>query len=402
MKLRNALAAIAAILAIPAYAASEPAPRPPRAPAPPAAPAPAPEPPEPAFGFNFNFDFGDVLADAEMARQQAEVAREHAETMRDWAENFATEMQGTFAMIFADRVGRGRVVKGAPYSAEVVTETNQPLNDGNVISHKRTSRVYRDSEGRTRQESVRGDVVRSVYIYDPVAGMSYTLLPGSKIAIGIPKHAPKVRIDKDKISIEQGENGERRVRTIIRKSDRDTGEPGYSREVDVQVIRVGEGDMKDIEILAPPAPPTPPVRGVAPVPPVPPVPPIPGVQTMRFDHFGMGKGTTAAVGTKTFDGVKAEGKQTTWTIPAGKIGNRAPIVVTSEAWYSPELQVTVYTRYNDPRSGESIYRLAGIKRSEPPADLFKVPDDYRVKGRRERDRERDHKEKNKEKDKDRG
>ena len=41
--------------------------------------------------------------------------------------------------------------------------------------------------------------------------------------------------------------------------------------------------------------------------------------------------------------------------------------------------MTVYSRYNDPRTGESIYRLAGIRRAEPAADLFKVPADYSVK-----------------------
>ena len=104
---------------------------------------------------------------------------------------------------------------------------------------------------------------------------------------------------------------------------------------------------------------------------------------MMFQNLGgLGKGTTASLGTKAFDGVKAEGKQTTWTIPAGQVGNRAPINVTSETWYAPDLQVTVYTRYNDPRTGESIYRLAAIKRAEPSSDLFKVPADYKVKGKR--------------------
>ena len=80
-----------------------------------------------------------------------------------------------------------------------------------------------------------------------------------------------------------------------------------------------------------------------------------------------------------------EGKSTTWTIPAGEIGNKKPIQVVSESWYSPELQVTMYSRYNDPRTGESIYRLAGVKRAEPAADLFKVPDDYRMRKREHRE-----------------
>jgi hypothetical protein len=44
------------------------------------------------------------------------------------------------------------VVKGAPYSAESVTETIQTLGDGNRIVNRFTSTVYRDGEGRTRRE----------------------------------------------------------------------------------------------------------------------------------------------------------------------------------------------------------------------------------------------------------
>ena len=34
----------------------------------------------------------------------------------------------------------------------------------------------------------------------------------------------------------------------------------------------------------------------------------------------------------------------------------------------------------DPRSGETVYRLANIVRAEPPPDLFMVPPDYKVEG----------------------
>jgi hypothetical protein len=50
-----------------------------------------------------------------------------------------------------------------------------------------------------------------------------------------------------------------------------------------------------------------------------------------------------------------------------------------ETWYSPDLQVTVYSRHSDPRTGESVYRLASIRRGEPAPDLFKVPEDYKTR-----------------------
>ena len=40
-------------------------------------------------------------------------------------------------------------VTGAPYSAQIVTESVQPFADGNSITHTSTSAVYRDSLGRT-------------------------------------------------------------------------------------------------------------------------------------------------------------------------------------------------------------------------------------------------------------
>ena len=50
----------------------------------------------------------------------------------------------------------------------------------------------------------------------------------------------------------------------------------------------------------------------------------------------------------------------------------------NEQWYSLELQVYVLTKQSDPRSGETIYRLANINRSEPDRALFEVPADYSV------------------------
>jgi hypothetical protein len=41
--------------------------------------------------------------------------------------------------------------------------------------------------------------------------------------------------------------------------------------------------------------------------------------------------------------------------------------------------VLVMTYRNDPRSGESSYKLTNIMRSEPDRGLFQVPPDYTVK-----------------------
>lgn len=87
------------------------------------------------------------------------------------------------------------------------------------------------------------------------------------------------------------------------------------------------------------------------------------------------KATVKDLGAREIDGIKAQGKLKSYEIPAGEIGNRNPIQVTSESWYAPELQVTLFNK----RTGERTWRMAGIKRDEPPAALFAVPSDYTVK-----------------------
>jgi hypothetical protein len=383
-------------------------------------------------------EFAPLVLDWPEHLAAADDARLQADAWKRWADDFSREMRSSMGSLFANRVASHRLVKGAPYSARVVTEINQSLADGNVISHRHEGAVYRDGEGRTRQETNAEGRHASVVIDDPVEHKHYMLMPDFKRGIETSmkvrdakvreKHKEVIKVDGRVIRIEDGkvtvdgkeanedvvvhakngktirvENGKVTIdgkdvsdfseagsgtKVIVNRIDDGDGNP--REEVRVQVIRAGDDARIPMPPMppmpAPPAPPAPPPhpgapRGVAPpAPPVPPVPPIPGVQTMRFESVGkLGKGVTTSLGTKDFDGVKAEGKQTIWTIPAGRIGNRNPINVTSESWYSPDLQVTVYSRYNDPRTGESIYRLAGIKRGEPSPDLFRVPADYKLR-----------------------
>lgn len=84
------------------------------------------------------------------------------------------------------------------------------------------------------------------------------------------------------------------------------------------------------------------------------------------------------LGTQSINGVSAQGKSITHTIPAGQIGNTKPIVSTSETWYSPDLQIPVLAKHNDPRAGQSIYTLTNIHRGDPPPALFQIPSDYTV------------------------
>ncbi|MBV9767026.1 MAG: hypothetical protein JOZ48_19445 [Acidobacteriaceae bacterium] len=84
------------------------------------------------------------------------------------------------------------------------------------------------------------------------------------------------------------------------------------------------------------------------------------------------------LGTQTISGVTAQGKSVTHTIPSGAIGNAQPVVSTSETWYSPDLQIPVLAKRNDPRSGQSTYTVTNIQRGDPPASLFQIPSDYTI------------------------
>ena len=87
-------------------------------------------------------------------------------------------------------------VKGAPYSAQAVTEMTQVLADGNRISNRLTASVARDSEGRTRREETLGGFgvalpvhapPHMVFVSDPVAGASFVLEVDRKIARKLPR-----------------------------------------------------------------------------------------------------------------------------------------------------------------------------------------------------------------------
>jgi hypothetical protein len=266
--------------------------------------------------------------------------------------------------------GPREIVKNAPYTAEAVTETTQVLMDGNRIVHRSVTLLARDALGRTRQEK-KTDGGGTAYIYDPIENRSYVLRTARKTAVTLPRSAtppappmpPAPPTPPTPPAPPEAAVAVQPGRVIVRKGS----ERGASRDdVHVEVIRVGHDDVTTSDV---------------PVSPMPPMPPL----TMHGHPFPLpygtrDKGLTEALGTREFEGIKAEGKRTTRTIPAGAIGNEKPIAVVSERWFSPELNIVVMSRNVDPQSGETVYRLTSVKRGEPSPELFKVPVDYKARG----------------------
>ena len=252
------------------------------------------------------------------------------------------------------RVPLEQTVKGAPYSAEFIVDSRQTLADGNRITRHTTGRVYRDGEGRTRREEDRADGTVAISIVDPVAGVAYRLEPENRIAWKSPAAASVAILRK----LEEARTKER-------------------RKIETEQSAAAGG-----------APPIGVARGRSAGAP----PPTAPVETRGFAVEGRGAVMpTAPLEHRVLEGLAVEGRKVTTTIPAGQIGNEQPITIVSEEWSSPELKVLVLTHHDDPRMGESSYRLTNIVRAEADGSLFQVPPGYAVKEsgiRREPNRER--------------
>jgi hypothetical protein len=229
----------------------------------------------------------------------------------------------------------GKVVKGAPLTALAYSETRQTLADGTTITHKFESTLYRDADGRFRKESTLpaiGPLAASgkshsfIVIIDPVAGTTYTLDPDRKLAHKMVAREP--------------------------------GVPGSDKFGPGGDVRFETG--RDVRFEAGPG------------------------GTVRFERFDKRIDAESDVkkeplGTQTINGVSAEGTRYTRTIPVGQIGNDRALTVVKEEWYSPDLQMIVQSKLNDPMFGQTVYSLTNIQRTAPNASLFSVPAGYTVK-----------------------
>ncbi len=366
-------------------------------------------------GAAFAQSWHDLVADMQVAAKDiAEIALAQVPQIA------ALAGQPVIEFVSAE-LGSGRVVKGAPYTATAVSETTQTLMDGNRIQRRSTQRLARDGEGRTRTERVARDgTVVSVVINDVVAQRRFVLTPARKSVLELPAgHAqmksPRFRAPGEEssaapvspaapapphppasMSSDEARSWAEQMRAWAHSmSNRWRTDAEHARHIDrdgqTRTVVRADGERRSSVVFPPidgreihmdvvrviEAPPVLAVQGATPaIAPMPPLPPLPLVM------LPPGDGVTTSLGTRDFDGVRSDGTRTTWTIAAGRVGNDKPIEVFSERWYAPELMLVVHTRHFDPRSGETTYRLTDLKRGEPDAALFKVPEDYEQRGQR--------------------
>ena len=220
------------------------------------------------------------------------------------------------------------LVKGAPFSAESTTEHVQLLGDGNRMVRKSSAKLYRDALGRTRREheitrgrgaAPDGQPARLIVINNPLTQVNFIIETHNNIARK--RHMPPPN-----------------VREAMQRARGDSVGFGVLMPTSAVRRREAEGD-------AAPAPPKP---------------------------------VSEKLGSQIVEGVAAEGTRTTLTIPAGEFDNELPIVISHEEWYAPELQMIVLMKHNDPRFGETTFRLTNILRGEPAPELFQLPDGITV------------------------
>lgn len=255
---------------------------------------------------------------------------------------------GDFLFMSTEMAIGGKLVKGAPYSAQAVSESTQTLSDGNRIVNKSSASVYRDSEGRTRREQTLraigpfangGDAPQTIFIDDPVAGTSYMLNPRTHDAQKMPPMRFKFEMRVPPPTSE-GSN----VSTELPP-------PGARERMTMERLPIERAAM---------------VQG--------------GPEPKFVWGWGNHESRSEPLGKQNIEGVEAEGTRSTVTIPAGEIGNERPLEIVNERWYSAELQTVVMSRHSDPRFGETTYRLTNIDRSEPAKSLFEVPADFKIRG----------------------
>jgi hypothetical protein len=227
-------------------------------------------------------------------------------------------------------------VVGAPYSATVTNESVQTLADGNRIVQSSSGTIARDSQGRTRQDTMlppignlsAANAPHLIFIHDPVAQTSYTLNLTDKTAQKMPvPPLPPVPPPP--------------------------GAPGPGPDafyVQAAGVAVASGQL----------------------------PPPPMIAQKVFLTNDQGQATSEDLGSQTMEGVFVTGVRTTRTIPAGQIGNDKSISIVTEVWTSPDLKTIVYSKRSDPRMGEQTFQLTNITRADPDGSLFTVPADFKV------------------------
>ena len=210
-------------------------------------------------------------------------------------------------------------IRNAPFSAEVSTEYDHELANGNHIHRETRGRVARDSQGRVRTETEiaspfrGGERTDNIAIQDPVQRVVIHLYPRARVA-------RVYHLTESATAAITSSNAAAFARPGLLPADILTSNATFSRS------DVG-----------------------------------PNVESL---------------GWKLIQGVRAVGTRTTRNTPNAQ---GETVTAVTEVWISPELQMVLLSISDDGESGRSVMRLTNLRRATPNQELFRVPPEYTVK-----------------------
>lgn len=191
------------------------------------------------------------LLTAHVSAATAQVTSKASDAERKAGENYHHSF-ATSEFAFANR----HTSRDAPYSAIAEKETTQILADGTRVVRRAAAYVYRDREGRTRNDFFRNDDAqvaerRAHTIYDPVGGALYFVAPqhnfASKISLksATDSQPAALRTDQDRTAVVGGRTerlGTRLIEGVEAEGTRTTtiiasGEAGNSAPVTITYER---------------------------------------------------------------------------------------------------------------------------------------------------------------------
>jgi len=210
--------------------------------------------------------------------------------------------------------------KPTPYSVTSVTTTVQTLADGTQIRTRTEAHRMRDSEGRTRDETISDGTQyqreASVMIYDPVANVQIMLYLKKKIA----------HISHMNVAPPQPENS-------------------HLMEVQQEYVKALGPSQEEMEQIR---------------------------AKFQFNT------TQEKLGEETIAGLRATGTRSTTVLPIGAVGNDHELRAVNETWMSTEFFMPLRMVQDDPRMGHTETVVTSFDRTPPDPALFRAPDDYRV------------------------
>jgi len=216
-------------------------------------------------------------------------------------------------------------LRGKPYSAKRTMTRVQYVPDGTTVTHIHQQLIWRDAEGRERQDDVQispnpfGEI-HQVNVWDPVEQRHMSWVTGESLDHRI----------MDEVHVTHPEQDA--AKDVLRKQQ------PINQQPILHPCSATANSQREIPCFISES-----------------LPPL------------------------YIDGVSARGERVTEVIPAGAEGNDHEITVIQDHWTSSDLGITIRSIRDDPRVGKTTVELTAINRLAPDPVLFQPPVGWRLR-----------------------